>query len=175
MPTVRLLHAAILVLALALSGCDARPMEPEAGSTALLVAAGASVNSGSTERQSLPLDLTFDFQCGPETTVQLSVYGYVDMVVHASVDGTGRVHNSLHLSPHVYAVDNSGHTYRGGYSRLNLTTRGSDGSLNHTQMIRLIGQGKTPNLHLHLVEQQTVNGQGEISVDFEKSRVTCSS
>ena len=91
------------------------------------------------------------------------------------MDVGGRYHSSVHVNPHVSAVDDSGQTYRGGYSKANLTVQGSDGSLSHTQMIRLIGQGKAPNLHLHLVDQTTVNGNGEFVVDFERSRVTCGS
>jgi hypothetical protein len=172
MPTTHLPHVVIPVFLLALGGCDARPTEPEVAPAPLLVAAWASQNSESTQRGTASFSADYAIECTDGTEYQISVYGYVDMVVHASIDGAGSLHNSVHFNPHFMAVDDLGRTYRGGYPQLNLTTNGSDGSLSQTFMIRLIGEGPTPDIHFQVVTQRTVNGTGEVTVDFARSRIS---
>jgi len=172
MPTAYLPHVVIPIFLLAVGGCDIQPTEPEAGSNQLLVAAAASQNSASTERTSTSFGADYAIECVDGTEYQISVYGYVDMVVHTSIDGAGRVHNSVHFNPHFAAIDDLGHTYRGGYPKLNLSANGSNGSFSQTFMIRLIGKGQTPDIHFQVVTQKTVNGSGQVTVDFVRSRIS---
>jgi len=39
-------------------------------------------------------------------------------------------------------------------------------------MIRLIGKGQTPDIHFQVVTQKTVNGSGQVTVDFVRSRIS---
>lgn len=154
--------------------CDLQPTEPVNETGFELASAAASVNSKSMERQVIPVPLDFQtvFTCEDRTEHTMWLFGEIVRTIHRSVDGRGRTHVSFHDNPDVYAMDELGRMYRGGASKLNLTTKGAD-AFHQTQSIRLIGKGKAPNFHLHLVGHQSTNGNGEVTVDFSRSRVSC--
>ena len=170
---LRRLTVPSVCLTAVMGGCEAQPTDPTGGTGFELVAAAASVNSESTERQVLPIDIQTVFTCDDGTEHTMWVFGEVVVTTHQSIDRTGRTHASSHWNPDVSAVDALGRTYRGGFSNLNLVANDSDGSFHQTQSIRLIGKAKAPNFRLHIVGHRTTGASGDVTVDFHKSWVSC--
>lgn len=161
-------------LSLAIGGCDVQPTDPTGGAGFELVAAAASVNSESMERQVASVSFVNQvFTCGDGTTLTMTISGEVTTKIHQSVDGTGQTHSRLHINSQVDAVDDLGRTYSGAISQLNLIANASDGSYNQAQSIRLIGKGKAPNYRFHVVSHVATNANGDITADFSRSWLSC--
>lgn len=108
----------------------------------------------------------------------VALSGQIEIQTHSSEDANGGVHLMTLVRPsHVVGVGlTSGLFYRGTGATFENESYAADGYpavLSSVNNFRIIGQGPGNNLLVHMTVHQTMNADGELTVDVDLSSQEC--
>jgi hypothetical protein len=145
----------------------------------VLALAASLVQAEVTQNVKVPVTMYVEIPC-PESQI-LSLTGDLHMLYALTMDENGGVHVKSHVQPQnlkgeiVWPDDapNLGAKYNGtGVTQYERNIKKGE-TYTYINNFRMIGQGKAPNLTVHVTLHTTVNANGDITTDVVNVKSDC--